>query len=99
MPKAAAPGAGLSTQKSTVAGSSNPKSPVKCLSTQKSNPLPETTNQSAPAEAEPKQSEAAQPSSSTANESGNPPTKETIMEESIRVTRAKLRKTRSGGTR
>ncbi|XP_061336472.1 putative HVA22-like protein g isoform X2 [Gastrolobium bilobum] len=69
------------------------------LSTQKSNTTSETTNQAAPAEAETKQIEAAAPSSSLANENGNPPIKETIMEESIRVTRGRLRKNRSAGTR
>ncbi|KAH1204265.1 HVA22-like protein i [Glycine max] len=71
-----------------------PKAP-----TSKSNVAPETTNQSAPAEAEPKQIEAAP---SSAKENGNSPptsTKETLMEESIRVTRGRLRKTRSAGTR
>ncbi|RDY13009.1 HVA22-like protein i, partial [Mucuna pruriens] len=96
--------AGLSTQKSSVAGLStqNQKSTVAGLSTQKSNLAQEATNQSAPTEAEPpKQIEAAPSSSSSAKENGNPPTpiKEAIMEESIRVTRGKLRKTRSAGTR
>ncbi|XP_061336471.1 putative HVA22-like protein g isoform X1 [Gastrolobium bilobum] len=91
--------AGLSTQKSPVAGLSTPKSPGAGLSTQKSNTTSETTNQAAPAEAETKQIEAAAPSSSLANENGNPPIKETIMEESIRVTRGRLRKNRSAGTR
>ncbi|KAH1214665.1 HVA22-like protein i [Glycine max] len=60
------------------------------------------SNQKTPvAEAEPKQIEAAPSSSSSANENGNPSTstKETLMEESIRVTRGRLRKTRSAGTR
>ncbi|XP_061373278.1 putative HVA22-like protein g [Gastrolobium bilobum] len=67
--------------------------------TQKSNPTPESTNQSQPAEAEPMHIEAAPPSSSSANENVNPPSEETIMEESIRVTRGRLRKTRSEGIR
>ncbi|XP_057721525.1 HVA22-like protein i isoform X1 [Arachis stenosperma] len=103
VPKAVAPGAVLSSQKSLAAGSSIPsKSPVagsgippKSALTQRSISLPETTNKVAPAEAEPKQSEAAESSSSGANENGNPPPKETLMEESIRVTRGRLRKTRS----
>lgn len=70
---------------STLAGSS----------TQKSDPTPESTNQSAPTEAEPMQVEAAPPS---ANENENPPSNETIMEESIRVTRGRLR-SRSAGIR
>ncbi|XP_019443241.1 PREDICTED: putative HVA22-like protein g isoform X2 [Lupinus angustifolius] len=78
----------------------NSKPPVEVLITQKSNPIPETTNQSASTEAERKQNEAAAASSSSsANENGNPPTKETIMEESIRVTRGRLRKIRSVVTR
>ncbi|XP_057427562.1 putative HVA22-like protein g [Lotus japonicus] len=64
-------------------------------STQKSNLTPELTNQSAPTEAEPMQIEA----SSSANENANPPPKETMMDESIRVTRGRLRKNRSIGTR
>ncbi|ESW32666.1 hypothetical protein PHAVU_001G007300 [Phaseolus vulgaris] len=95
-------GAGLSTQKSGGAGLSTLKSAGAGLSTQKSNVAPETSIQSAPAEAEAKQIEAAPPSSSSSvNENGNPPTptKETQMEESIRVTRGRLRKTRSAGTR
>ncbi|XP_054817923.1 putative HVA22-like protein g [Prosopis cineraria] len=71
-------------------------SPVADLSTQKSNPSPDMTSQSAPAEAEPMQTEATVPSSSSANENENPPAKETAMEESIRATRVRLRKTRSG---
>ncbi|KHN12647.1 HVA22-like protein i [Glycine soja] len=93
------PVAGVSTQKSAGASLSTQKSTGASLSTQKSNVAPETTNQSAPAEAEPKQIEAAP---SSAKENGNSPptsTKETLMEESIRVTRGRLRKTRSAGTR
>lgn len=102
VPKAAPSVPGSSSQKPPVAGLSTQKSAGASLSTQKSNLTPETTNQSAPAEAEaPKQIEAAPSSSSSAKENGNPPTptKEPIMEESIRFTRAKLRKTRSAGTR
>lgn len=96
VPKADSLVAGLNNQK---ANSSTPKSSVAGLITQKSNPTPETTTQSAPPEAEPKQIEAAPSSSSSANENGNVPTKETIMDESIRITRGRLRKTRSEGTR
>ncbi|KAG5111538.1 hypothetical protein JHK82_040761 [Glycine max] len=94
-------GASLSTQKSTGVSLNIQKSTGASLSTQKSNVAPETTNHSAQAEAEPKQIEAAPSSSSSANENGNPSTstKETLMEESIRVTRGRLRKTRSAGTR
>nr|ACU17876.1 unknown [Glycine max] len=95
------PVAGLSTQKSTGVSLNIQKSTGASLSTQKSNVAPETTNHSAQAEAEPKQIEVAPSSSSSANENGNPSpsTKETLMEESIRVTRGRLRKTRSAGTR
>ncbi|XP_008221279.1 PREDICTED: putative HVA22-like protein g [Prunus mume] len=56
----------------------------------------ESTSQSVPAEeVEPMQTEAVASSSST--EDTNPPPKETVMEESIRVTRARLRKARSAG--
>ncbi|KAL2318851.1 hypothetical protein Fmac_032727 [Flemingia macrophylla] len=101
VPKAAISASGLSNQKPPVAGLSTQKSAGAVLSTQKSILAPETTNPSAPAEAEPKQIEAAPTSSSSAKENGNPPTptKETIMEESIPVTRGRLRKTRSAGTR
>ncbi|WVY88998.1 hypothetical protein V8G54_037941 (chloroplast) [Vigna mungo] len=95
-------GTGMSTQKSAGAALSTQKSAGAALSTQKSNVAPETSIQSAPAEADAKQVEAGAPSSSSSvNENGNPPTptKETIMEESIRLTRGRLRKTRSAGTR
>lgn len=94
------PSAGLSKQKPPLPGLTTQKSSVAGLITQKSSPTPETTIKSASTEAEPKQVEAAAPSSSSANnENGKPPIKETIMEESIRVTRGRLRKTRSAGTR
>ncbi|OIW03533.1 hypothetical protein TanjilG_30953 [Lupinus angustifolius] len=95
VPKAVSLVAGLNVQKA------NSKPSVASLITQKSSPIPETTTQSAPTEAEPKQIEAAAAAapSSSGNENGKPPTKETIMEESIRVTRGRLRKTRSAGTR
>ncbi|KAG5065136.1 hypothetical protein AAZX31_04G024100 [Glycine max] len=78
-----------------------PKAPytVAGLSSQKSNPIPETANQSVPEEDEPMQIEAAAPSSSSANENENPPLEDTIMEESIRVTRGRLRKNRSARIR
>ncbi|OIW15583.1 hypothetical protein TanjilG_08159 [Lupinus angustifolius] len=93
MPKAASLVAVLNNQKT------NSKASVAAgLVTQKSNHIPETTNQSAPTETEPKQIEAAASSStSLPNESGNPLTKETVMEESIRVTRGRLRKNRLAG--
>ncbi|KAL5072161.1 hypothetical protein RYX36_023048 [Vicia faba] len=70
--------------------------PVAGLISQKSNPTTSTTIKSASTEAEPKKIEAAAtPPSSSANENGKSPIKETIMEESIRVTRGRLRKTRS----
>ncbi|KAL4329952.1 HVA22-like protein i [Arachis ipaensis] len=79
-----------------------PKSPVKGSSippksalTQRSISHTETTNKVALVKAEPKQNEAAESSYSGANENGNPPPKETLMEERIRVTRDRLRKTRS----
>lgn len=69
------------------------------LSTQKSNPTSESANLSTPSEVEPMQIEEACPPSSSAIaiENENPPSKEQIMEESIRVTRGRLRKTRSSG--
>lgn len=99
VPKAASTAAVLNNQKPPVAGGlTTQKSSLAGISTQKSNPAPDTTIKSAPAQAEPKQIEAAPPSSSPANENGNPPTKDTIMEETIRVTRGRLRKARSAGT-
>lgn len=69
------------------------------LSTQKSDPTPESTNQCAPADVEPMQIEAVPPLSSSANENENSLYKETIMEESIRVRQGRLRKTQSTGIR
>jgi len=69
------------------------------LKSQKSNSMPENTNQSVPAEEESMQNVAIAPSSSSANENENPPVEDTIMEESTRVTRARLRKNRSAGIR
>ncbi|KAH7523521.1 hypothetical protein FEM48_Zijuj06G0020200 [Ziziphus jujuba var. spinosa] len=66
-------------------------------SSQKSTSAADKSSQSAPAEAEPMQTEAV-PSSSEA-ESSNPPPKDTVMEETIRVTRGRLRKTRSASNR
>ncbi|KAE9586141.1 hypothetical protein Lal_00010018 [Lupinus albus] len=57
----------------------NFKTSVAVLVTHKSNPIPETTNQSASTEAEPKQNAAAASKSSAANENGNLPTKDSIM--------------------
>lgn len=78
-----------------------PKAPstVAGLKSQKSNSMPENTNQSVPAEEESMQTVPIAPSSSSANENENPPLEDTIMEESIRVTRGKLRKNRSAGIR
>ncbi|CAI8606583.1 unnamed protein product [Vicia faba] len=88
--------AGLINQKPPVAGLTTQKSSIASLITQKSNPTTSTTIKSASTEAEPKKIEAAAtPPSSSANENGKSPIKETIMEESIRVTRGRLRKTRS----
>ncbi|CAJ1973224.1 unnamed protein product [Sphenostylis stenocarpa] len=76
-----------------------PKAPstVAGLKSQKSNPMLETTNQSVPPEEEPMQNVATAPSSSSPNENESVPVEDTIMEESIRVTRARLRKNRSAG--
>ncbi|KAK9266189.1 hypothetical protein L1049_026199 [Liquidambar formosana] len=59
-------------------------------------PATETISQSASSEAEAMQIESA---SSLPNENENPPPKDTLMGESIRTTRAKLRKTRSESNR
>ncbi|KAK7310961.1 hypothetical protein RJT34_08778 [Clitoria ternatea] len=74
-------------------------SSVAGLGSQKSIPIPDSTKLSIPAGAEPMQIEGAPPSSSAANDNGNPSYTETIMEESIRVTRGRLRKNGSTGTR
>ncbi|XP_058780782.1 putative HVA22-like protein g isoform X1 [Vicia villosa] len=81
-----------------LSSSQAPKAPssLNGLNTQKNNSASESGNQSAPVEAEPMQIETALPSSSSPNE--NPPSNETVMEESIRVTRGRLRKNRSLGT-
>ncbi|XP_048444505.1 putative HVA22-like protein g [Pyrus x bretschneideri] len=58
----------------------------------------ESSSQTTPTEeAAPTQTDAAP--SSSATEETNPPPKETVMEETIRVTRGKLRKARSAGNR
>ncbi|GAU26851.1 hypothetical protein TSUD_02530 [Trifolium subterraneum] len=100
--------AGLNKQKSSVADSKNQKPPLAGLNTQKSSVASLITQKSAPTsetviissstESDSKKIEAVSPSSSSANENGKSPIKETIMEESIRVTRGRLRKTRSAGT-
>lgn len=66
-------------------------------SSQKATAAADKSSQSAPAEVEPLQIETV-PSSSEA-ESSNPPPKDTMMEETIRVTRGRLRKSRSASTR
>ncbi|KAK7283410.1 hypothetical protein RIF29_12909 [Crotalaria pallida] len=71
---------------------SKPVSSVAGLRTQKSDPTPKSTNQT---DEEPMEIDAAaQPSSSSANESENPPPNETVMEESTRVTQVRQRKAR-----
>ncbi|KAL5557900.1 hypothetical protein UlMin_034111 [Ulmus minor] len=57
---------------------------------------PEKSSQSAQAEVEPMQIETGPSSSETENANPLPPPKETVMDESIRITRGRLRKTRSG---
>ncbi|XP_022636748.1 putative HVA22-like protein g isoform X2 [Vigna radiata var. radiata] len=76
-----------------------PSTVAASLKSQKSNSTPENTNQSVPAEEESMQTVAIAASSSSANEDENPPLEDTIMEESIRVTRARLRNNRSAGIR
>ncbi|KAK4599967.1 hypothetical protein RGQ29_009858 [Quercus rubra] len=71
--------------------------PEAAANTQKATAPSETTSQTTPTEAQPMQIEAAPPSS--AEENTNPPPPEPVVEESIRVTRAKLRKNRSTGNR
>lgn len=60
----------------------------------KATAAPETSSQATSAEMEVKQIDAVPSTSET--ETSNPPPKDTVMEESIRVTRGRLRKTRSG---
>ncbi|WJX15665.1 hypothetical protein P8452_05778 [Trifolium repens] len=90
--------ADLNNQKPPVAGFKTQKSSVASLITQKSAPTSETITKSSSTESDSKKIEAASPSSPSASENGKSPKKETIMEESIRVTRGRLRKTRSAGT-
>jgi len=71
--------------------------PEAAANTQKATAPSETTSQTTPTEAQPMQIEATPPSS--AEENTNPPPPEPVVEESIRVTRAKLRKNRSTGNR
>lgn len=56
------------------------------VSSQKSNPIPESTSQPVPSEEEPMQIGALPPSSSSSNENENPPLEDIMMEDSIRVT-------------
>ena len=58
----------------------------------------EVSSQPKPTEEEAAETEEAPPSSS-ANENENPAPKETVMEQTMRVTRGRLRKTRSGTNR
>ncbi|XVF63705.1 hypothetical protein PTKIN_Ptkin09bG0108000 [Pterospermum kingtungense] len=70
-----------------------PATPSSSSSSQKADTASESTSQPAETEVEAMQNEPVPPS--PGNESANPPPKETLMEESIQVTRASLRKTRS----
>ncbi|EEF52707.1 conserved hypothetical protein [Ricinus communis] len=76
-----------------AAASNALKAPAGASSVQKVDAGPETSSQPSSTKAEVMQIEAA-PSSTNENE--NPPPKETNMDEAIRVTRARLRKSRSG---
>ncbi|KAF5739346.1 HVA22-like protein i [Tripterygium wilfordii] len=73
-----------------------PAAPTAALNSSKSIVASETKGQSTINEAEAKQIEAVP---SSANENADPATEETIMDETIRVTRGRLRKARSAGTR
>lgn len=94
------PVASLNNQKPPVAGLTTQKSSAAVLITQKSNPSSETIIiSSSSTESDPKNIESTATSSSSATENGKSLVKEeTRMEESIRVTRGRLRKTRSVGT-
>ncbi|XP_022766522.1 putative HVA22-like protein g isoform X2 [Durio zibethinus] len=70
-----------------------PATPSASSNSQKADTASESTSHPAETEAEAMQIEPVPPS--PGNESTNPPPKETIMEESIRLTRGRLRKTRS----
>lgn len=72
-----------------------PATPSASSNSQKADTASVSTSQPAEAEVEAMQTEEQVPPS-PGNESANPPPKETLMEESIRVTRGRLRKTRSG---
>ncbi|KAF4358341.1 hypothetical protein CsatB_008842 [Cannabis sativa] len=72
----------------------NTQKPTTVPITQKSTAAPEKPSQSAPADMEAMQIEPEASSSETEN-GNNPPAKETVMEDAIRVTRGRLRKTRS----
>ncbi|XWS24469.1 hypothetical protein CRYUN_Cryun28dG0105200 [Craigia yunnanensis] len=69
-----------------------PATPSASSNSQKADTAPENTSQPAETDTEAMQIEPVPP---PGNESTNPPSKETLMEESIRVTRGRLRKTRS----
>ncbi|KAF3943093.1 hypothetical protein CMV_030316 [Castanea mollissima] len=71
--------------------------PAPAANTQKATAPSETTSQTTTTEAQPMQIEATPPSST--EENTNPPPPETVIDESIRVTRGRLRKTRSTGNR
>ncbi|KAL0017012.1 hypothetical protein SO802_004081 [Lithocarpus litseifolius] len=72
--------------------------PAAAANTQKATAPSETTSQTTPTEDQPIQIEATPPSSAD-EENTNLPPPDKLMEESIRVTRGRLRKTRSTGTR
>ncbi|KAG4146921.1 hypothetical protein ERO13_D05G190000v2 [Gossypium hirsutum] len=90
-PKEVAEEVGPSKVASQVAKSATPSA---SSNSQKPDPASESTSQPADTEAEAMQIEPVLPS--TRNEVTNPPPKVTLMEESIRVTRGRLRKSRSG---
>ncbi|TYH17537.1 hypothetical protein ES288_A05G199200v1 [Gossypium darwinii] len=90
-PKEVAEEVGPSKVPSQVAKSATPSA---SSNSQKPDPASESTSQPADTEAEAMQIEPVLPS--PRNEGTNPPAKETLMEESIRVTRGRLRKSRSG---
>ncbi|KAJ9186463.1 hypothetical protein P3X46_002033 [Hevea brasiliensis] len=77
----------------TAAASNAQNAPASPSNALKANATSEASNQSSTTKAEAMQVEAA-PSST--NENANPPTNETNMDEAIRVTGARLRKSRSG---
>lgn len=72
---------------------SKPATPSASLNSQKADTASETTNQLVESDAEATQIEPVP--HSEGNESTNLPPKETLMEESIRLTRGRFRKTRS----